>query len=59
MERYQKAAQYKKVAELADEFTASSTALEHGLKVVKEFSSRVLEKPWSGRFTETRPEIHC
>ena len=43
LERYLKAAQYKKVvsevSELADEFTVSSTALEDGLKDVKEFLS--------------------
>ena len=50
LERYLTAAQYKKVAEiseLADERTTSSTALEDGLKDVKELLSRVLEKPWS------------
>ena len=42
LERYLKAAHYKKVAgvsELADGFTASSTALEDGLKDVEEFLS--------------------
>ena len=55
LERYLKAAQYKKVAELADEFTASSTALEHGLKVVKELLSRVLEKPMEWEIYRNSP----
>ena len=67
LERYLKGAQYKKVAEvsrkgwgeLSENPTASSTALEKGLKDVKELLCRVLEKPWSVGFTESRPMNDC
>ena len=65
LERYFQVAQYKKVAEvsrkvwgdLSENPTASSTALEKGLKDVKELLCRVLEKWWSVGFTESRPMI--
>ena len=67
MEIYSKGDQYEKVAkvsrkvwgELSENPTASSTALERGLKDVKELLCQVLEKPWSVGFTESRPMNDC
>ena len=67
LERYLNGAQYKKVAEvskkvwgeLSRNLTASSTALENGLKDVKELLCRVLEKSWSVGFTESRLMNDC
>ena len=67
LERYLKGAEYKKVAkvskkvwgELSENPTASSTALENGLKDVKDLLCRVLEKRWSVGFTESRPMNDC
>ena len=67
LERYLKDAQYKKVAEvsrkvwgeLSENPTASSTALEKGLKYVQVLLCRALETPWSVRFTECRLINDC
>ena len=67
LDRYLKHGQYKKVAEVSkkvwceqsEDLPASSTALENGLKDVKELLCWVLQKPWSVGFTESRLVNAC